>query len=364
MAQLWRVIAPERKETTGSLGTLDEALLSGSAAGLVPLLAVPLHQHRFVATPRRRQAITNNSSVEISSAKVARVRTHDSQPIAPNAPKTLSSLSSHVHCIIFRYLDNPFDALRLSLTNRYFWAVGLRRLEDFIMESLAPWAGERIVCVSDESDPRAIPDEILNETEKADLEELKGIYDLSNSAPTHGWRTVGAPVLPEELRKFVVEYEATHPMSEADHAEIMMGLKPEMLDFYPRDQPWILRNLTTKEYVRGEVIALKGEFVQGPNIEVLGFAEILVSRISWSSREAYFGRDKNLAHGKWAGHRFDITTLPAHEERAGNDGWRDVSDEVLRDLDVIIGSQKGDDWREHMSRRRQKSISSMRLGYT
>ncbi|KAJ6153717.1 hypothetical protein N7470_006676 [Penicillium chermesinum] len=306
MAQLWRVIAPERKETTGSLGTLDEALLSGSAAGLVPLLAVPLHQH----------------SVEISSAKVARVRTHDSQPIAPNAPKTLSSLSSHVHCIIFRYLDNPFDALRLSLTNRYFWAVGLRRLEDFIMESLAPWAGERIVCVSDESDPRAIPDEILNETEKADLEELKGIYDL-------------------KLRKFVVEYEATHPMSEADHAEIMMGLKPEMLDFYPRDQPWILRNLTTKEYVRGEVIALKGEFVQGPNIEVLGFAEILVSRISWSSREAYFGRDKNLAHGKWAGHRFDITTLPAHEERAGNDGWRDVSDEVLRDLDVIIGSQKG-----------------------
>lgn len=46
MSRAWRVIAPGRKETTGSLGELIDALLSGSATGLVPLLAVPLKLHR------------------------------------------------------------------------------------------------------------------------------------------------------------------------------------------------------------------------------------------------------------------------------------------------------------------------------
>lgn len=46
MGQVWRVIAPERKEATGILGELLEALLSGSAAGIVPLLATPLKVHR------------------------------------------------------------------------------------------------------------------------------------------------------------------------------------------------------------------------------------------------------------------------------------------------------------------------------
>lgn len=48
MSQVWRVIAPERKEATGALGELIDAVLCQSAAGIVPLLAVPLNVHRFV----------------------------------------------------------------------------------------------------------------------------------------------------------------------------------------------------------------------------------------------------------------------------------------------------------------------------
>lgn len=46
MVQHWQVIAPARKETTGVLGELVDALVSNSAGGLVPLLAVPLNAHR------------------------------------------------------------------------------------------------------------------------------------------------------------------------------------------------------------------------------------------------------------------------------------------------------------------------------
>lgn len=48
MQQLWRIIAPGRREVTGSLGELMEALVSGSAANIVPLLAVPFDTHRSV----------------------------------------------------------------------------------------------------------------------------------------------------------------------------------------------------------------------------------------------------------------------------------------------------------------------------
>lgn len=50
MVQHWQVIAPARKESTGVLGELLDALLSNSVAGLVPLLAVPLNAHRSEST--------------------------------------------------------------------------------------------------------------------------------------------------------------------------------------------------------------------------------------------------------------------------------------------------------------------------
>lgn len=48
MQQFWRIIAPGRREVTGCLGELVEALISGSAADIIPLLAVPQDIHRSV----------------------------------------------------------------------------------------------------------------------------------------------------------------------------------------------------------------------------------------------------------------------------------------------------------------------------
>lgn len=48
MSQNWRVIAPGRREMTGCIGQLIEGLVSGSATGLVPLLALPVSVHRLV----------------------------------------------------------------------------------------------------------------------------------------------------------------------------------------------------------------------------------------------------------------------------------------------------------------------------
>lgn len=299
--------------------------------------------------------------------KAARIHQHDSKDICgPDGrikPSSLYALPSKVHNLIFGSLDEIEDVLSLSLVNRYFWAVGLTHIEDRIVSSLAPWAGERIICVSDDSDPSDFPPGLLSADEQADLAQLIRVHHIDTFAIDNTWKKIGSRSLSQRVEDRFKKWEAEHPMSEADRTEVLMGLKPEMLEFYPRDQPWILRNLTTKEYVRSEVIALKESFIHGPQIDVLGFSEVLISRISWSSRPIDVGHGVNLSHGKWAGHRFDIVPLTCVQKSTGQ-GWTDVSNEILREVDLIFTSQKGDDWRDNLSRRNQKLAPSVALGYS
>ncbi|KAJ5377972.1 uncharacterized protein N7496_005381 [Penicillium cataractarum] len=379
MSQHWQVIAPARKETTGILGDLIDALLTGSAAGLVPLLAVPLNAHRehidgllpgenaednqdddFECTTRTRC----NGLSQNHSSKAARIEHHNATEVSLTSPKSLFNFPSEIHHRIFSLLDVVEDVLRFSLTNRYFWAVGLAHIEEHIIASLAPWAGEKIICVSDKSDPHDFPPNLLTPTEAEEVKELNKLYDFNSFSIRNTYKKIGGPPLSQKLQIWFLDYEAGHYMGTANRAEIMMGLKPEILEFYPRDQRWILRNLTTREYVRGEVIALKEEFIHGPQIEVFGFAEVLISRISWSTQPEKIGGGNNITRGKWAGHRFDITPLAWLQEKHGKEPWRDVSNEILREIDLILGGRMGDDWRDQMARNYRKHAKQALVEYS
>ncbi|KAJ5721256.1 uncharacterized protein N7483_009190 [Penicillium malachiteum] len=379
--QYWRVIAPGRKEVTGCIGELVEALLSSGAANLVPLLARPLNAHRFenvevipgenVEDEKERGCTRRTQTRSLSQSHLTetnRIEQHHAilkvNPGIDNNLKSFPCLPSEIHHAIFNNIDDVQDVLCLSLTSRYFWAVGLSHIEDHIVSSLAPWAGERIICVSERSDPRDFPPGLLSPAEQEDLIELNHVHDLNNFSIKHKWKKTGGPSLSQRLQEWFKEYEAKHPMSNADRIEISTGLKPEILEFYPRNQPWVLRNLTTKEYVRGEALALKDLFIHGPHIDVIGFSEVLLSRISWSSQPVEVGHGKNMAHGKWAGHRFEITPLATLKKESDSAQWVDVSDELFRELDVIVTSQRGDDWRDHLSRRNQEVPAPVALGYS
>lgn len=128
------------------------------------------------------------------------------------------------------------DVLRFSLTSRYFWAVGLVHIEEHIVRSLAPWAGEQIICINDRSDPSNYPSGLLTPTQEAEVRELNRIFDLNSFSIKNSYKRVGGPSLSQKLQQWFQEYESHCSMSEADRVEIMMGLKPEILEFYPRDQ--------------------------------------------------------------------------------------------------------------------------------
>ncbi|KAJ5979741.1 hypothetical protein N7481_007039 [Penicillium waksmanii] len=285
---------------TGCIGQLIEGLVSGSATGLVPLLALPVsvHSHEgldvlpgenvedeegdLACTKRSRKSALPQSH----SSKAARIDHHDMHEVLQlgdfSRVRSLSNMPSEIHCRIFAFLDDVMDVLHFSLSSRYFWAVGLLRIEEHIVRSLAPWAGEPIICIDDRCGPSKYPPGLLTPEQEAEVRELNQVFDLNSFSIKNSYKRVGGPSLSQNLQKSFLEYESHYPMPEVDRVEIMMGLKPEILEFFPRDQTWILRNLTTKEFVRGEAIALRCEFMHGPQIDVLDFAEILVSRISWS----------------------------------------------------------------------------------
>lgn len=300
----------------------------------------------FECTKRRLK----NGLPQNHSSKAARIEQHNE--VVSNSDnvktKSLSNLPSGIHHIIFGNLDNIEDILQFSLVNRYFWALGLTHIENHIVASLALWAGEELVCAGNCSEPGDFPPGVFNQPRSKQAEGTKASRNTPMDLYSMGvtYTKVGGPSLSQTLREWFQQYQIKHPFSKADHAEVMMGLQPQVTEFYPRDQAWILRNLTTKEYVRGEVIALKEGFIRGPQIDVLGFSEVLVARIYWSTQAEKVNR--NLSRGKWAGHQFDITSFQYHEHNIEGEKWTDVSNEVLRELDVIFSSKLGDDWRDNL----------------
>ena len=119
----------------------------------------------------------------------------------------------------------------------------------------------------------------------------------------------------------------------------------------PADQSWILRNLTTKGFLRAEAIAVRPEYIRGPEIRGIGFGEVVLSRVCWSSMDdtslSYQG---NIQHGVCAEHQFDITTVGRQEQQqwqqphSDSTPWKDVSTEVAAEVARIWESKYGNGW--------------------
>ncbi|KAF9012039.1 hypothetical protein BDQ17DRAFT_1420433 [Cyathus striatus] len=154
------------------------------------------------------------------------------------------------------------------------------------------WAGDRIICLG-------------NYTE-----------ELPNGVLTN-----------EELEIYPVGVQ--HILS-AMHVKVKV---PKNKDFdYSK---YILRNLSKKEYIRGD----------NPPRSIAklfrnSFGQTLFSRICWSdSRSAAIVHPSGVPainRGKWAGDRFDITRVcKSVKYELEKDGWKDVSKRAKSDVEKI-----------------------------
>ncbi|KAF4511959.1 hypothetical protein G6O67_001154 [Ophiocordyceps sinensis] len=370
MGQTFRLVAPHARlamEYGG--GNLGEILFEGST--LVKLLAVAVRRTgrspasevtATVAVKRKADADTSKSPPRLR-------RKTNCGSYAPNSqPATFSNLPTELHQLIFFHIEYIEDVVSLGLVNQHLCDIAREELETYFCEHFGPWAGQKIVCVGEEVEPNDYPPGLFSDAELEALskEEIEVYcegteqYIVMTPSSLDHFTIPGVSQMQQEpsicIRREsfrLRDYFSNLPASERRRLT-SIGLPPEGNDdrkFFPTDQPWILRNLTTKQFVRAEAIALKPKFIDGPNIKVLGFGEVVLSRICWSSCNPWvpWGIEDptNICRGIWAGHCFDITTLAKHQDETSNGrGWTDASDEVAKEIATIWERNIGTNWRE------------------
>ncbi|KAI9777569.1 MAG: hypothetical protein M1816_004695 [Peltula sp. TS41687] len=400
MGQDWQIIAPHQRETIGSVGKLGEGLFDGSPSRLVELLAVPIVPDDFYLDRSDRLALSDsrtniNRLLEekqgqskgypaMDSRSTKRKAVDDGeQDIQNRRSQKLSksnSNSSGTSCTVglselpVEMLDWIFDNLHIydvittGLLARRLWKIARRHIRAYYISRFGRWAGESIICVGESLGATDNPAGLLNKSEEQEIQDGYTSDDLDELGIDEIGPDECAPISLYHLAearykrgdKWICEFGLIghtsllcedHDLPRSRMSQMRDIFRYTEEDFYPPDQPWILRNLTTKEYVRSEAIAIKPEHICGPSISCLGFGEVVLSRICWSSSDStaleYQGK---VYQGVWAGHKFDITTLSRHQKSLSDRiQWRDVSAEVAAEIAQIWEAEYGSDWRDAVS---------------
>ena len=120
---------------------------------------------------------------------------------------------------------------------------------------------------------------------------------------------------------------STESLSPSQRAAIAFFLRSESTDRFAAHESWVLRNLTAREFVRGDAVFAafpRSERKRGPYLGGYpDFGDIVAVRASCLCGQWAEG----CYHGPWAGHRFEI--CPEEHHRLDLNDWRDVTPEVI-----------------------------------
>lgn len=192
-----------------------------------------------------------------------------------------------------------------------------------LFSPIGSWVGDRIICVG--SDGEDYPTDLFTE------EELDEAF-RSTASDDHALDLDG--MITEEYSICKTSYRPPRELC--------------------TDDIWVLRNLSKLEYVRADALIvnatqtrLSGPFIISKGYFVYpGLGEVLLSRISWStSSSAAMSYEGNITRGVWAGDRFDIRTIDSIEDPCNGEHWKDVSEEVAKEIFAIWESEYGLNWK-------------------
>ncbi|KAI1413719.1 hypothetical protein F5Y13DRAFT_189154 [Hypoxylon sp. FL1857] len=416
-----RLMAPRARSALPGIARLESVISQGRGPELLHLLVVPVIPESHSPEEASGDGSKKRRTAQVPLYYPRPSKQPSKQPaikrdIADNSPSpaNLVSLPRELQIIIFSYIRGVDDRVCLGLTCRDLWEVGRLYLHRYLSSFFGQWAGKNIVCVGDNIEAGDYPPGLFSEQEIAYLDGkeydapipkvvIADFPDVGEGDPRDEgedddddeddyflFNGPGVPDVPRAplqftlfhfgLRKF-----ASRPKIDVDVERMARNLWYRCLDrdrayrhgkdsalvlnrdemevklpyYFPEDQPWILRNLTTKEFVRAESIALKPEFIRGPNIEGLGFGDIVAMRIFWtSSKPRKMGDVENIHKGVWAGHRLDVTTLRRHEEETEEEreAWSDIGEEVAKEAASIWEEMCGPDWRKVICQPRHRLL--------
>ena len=240
-------------------------------------------------------------------------------------------LSNEILEMVVEHIEERSDSIALGLTCEGFWQILQRHIQRNYTKAAAPWAGTKIAFQG--SYCYDLPTPFL---EDGLLENLVPQENFSKS-----WQRFRLFFwLHEKFDKPVGPHNIALKWIEAINSHEDCGIAParwEQMrteiachDLFPKDRPWTLRNLTTKETVHSKIMETKTPGNEQARVGVR-FEDVLLMKICWTTFASH--GDEKLDHrGVWAGHRFDIVTSEAHSKEEDVKDWRDITDAVGVDL--------------------------------
>ncbi|VUC28808.1 unnamed protein product [Clonostachys rosea] len=241
------------------------------------------------------------------------------------------------------------DLICLALTCSYFFRLLGPQVQTILADDEAPWAGDRLIFVGDYAN--GIPEGVVTEAERHQLvkmarQEYENHFEVDEIAEMMSEDSnLLYDAITEEVAERGAGFERFH-RNDPREVEIFGGIfsraqkrmvstqeckkaidlitgvlqhVPTDASGHPRKRAALLRNLTTKEFVLDDTVA------QGRLYYSLG--EVLGTFTAWTHDGS--GNKALDLPGRWAGHRFDIGCL----EDVAEEGWKDVSDEAVDNLE-------------------------------
>lgn len=365
---------PQAQSAMQQMDTPRGLVDSASPVRLVRKLLVPVQ-------PKVNSFYSHERNPQLHLEEPVQPRTAAAAATHSKTFAAFCNLPAEIHLLICGYLDDPVDLACLGSADQFFWGITQEILMRNYASYLGRWAGEQLVCVGQGTDDGDYPPALFS---AEDLEKLD--YDRRHNVDDsiYGGLYAEMPSLFALCRPPHVRFEEVVTIDE-ESCRVYDGFlrrctklqssftRPSMARrleiensssaFEARDQAWILRNLTTKEFVTAAGIALDEKLIDGPFIRGIGFGEVVTLRTLWTSKPldylSSFTNSNPKHRGVWAGHRFDITTQERHDKSTKDDEkreWKDVSMEVALEVaDIyadIYKSEHGADWREECIKRK------------
>ena len=335
MGQVWTVLSLDTR-TRGYPSKLGEFIWGGSGRRMVYLFAKSEVALQFVPSQKQEPSA---------------VATQQRSPIL--------NLPTEILVQIFDELSAE-SCLQLTMSCRKLWHVGWDVLERILQGWYRSWtwAGSRIIFIGEYCWAKEHPRGLLTAAEEKELEdgldqdELDEFVEVGELVEDHrmkpgvpislhdlGWfRYPEAPLDTDPLHLGLGKGFRGSKLPSAEQLFVWDFLLREKTELFPSKEIWILRNLSAKEFVRGDY--LYSSFQEdncpfGPDIGYPGLADAIFCRVCWSTDTSTAPVDR-MCKGPWVGHRFEIRCLSGHILNS-DASWKDVSSDVAAELSQICG---------------------------
>ncbi|KZV84186.1 hypothetical protein EXIGLDRAFT_807279 [Exidia glandulosa HHB12029] len=238
----------------------------------------------------------------------------------------LSHLPDEMIAEIFVQVEDIEDTAALALTCQICWDMCARVVKRLPM--FAPWLGDRLLVIGESTRFTDLPPNVLTNEEKKLIRD----YIYSRCCLYH------SIALGDCLPTFrMLNFRTQLQEQPSPHlATWGAALREETSLGNLRRDDLVLRNLSTREYVRGDAFAkLIKDAPYHWRMYRWRLGDILMLRICWAtSTSTRLVHENGITRGGWAGGRFDVAKKDSVLRDV--DEWKDVSKELLDDVKTLF----------------------------